>query len=164
MSNAPLRKEWCFKKGLTPLKSVLKKETVYQRQEKQMIRMWKYLKKEKSRETQAEKDLRKKYNEFLSVLFENEHSLDLMTRLEEKLYNNQLISFPYLKGMICNLSKHVANIVESLIQLSGGEHVVLREIYGQLDKQTRQVLTGRKEPIYTPIIIPLVCDQKRTGG
>jgi pyruvate, water dikinase len=120
-----------------------------------MIRMWRYLKKEKSRETQAEKDLRKKYNEFLSVLFENEHSLDLMTRLEEKLYNNQLISFPYLKGMICNLSKHVGSIVESLIQLSGGDHVVLRDIYGKLDNQIRQVLTGLKEPIYTPIIIPL---------
>jgi pyruvate, water dikinase len=125
-----------------------------------MIRMWKYLKKEKSRETQAERDLRKKYNEFLSVLFENEHSLDLMTRLEEKLYNNQLISFPYLKGMICNLSKHVASIVESLIQLSGGDHVVLRDIYGQLDRQIRQVLTGMKEPIYTPIIIPLVSSKK----
>ncbi len=122
--------------------------------------MWKYLKKEKTLETQTERDLRKKYNEFLSVLFENEHCLDLMTRLEEKLYNNQLISFPYLKGMICNLSKHIANIVESLIQLSDGQHVALREIYGQLDKETRRVLTGQKEPIYTPIIIPLAAVKK----
>ncbi len=120
-----------------------------------MIRMWKYLKREQSLETQAEKDLRKKYNTFLSVLFENEHSLDLMTRLEEKLYNNQLISFPYLKGMVCNLSKHVASIVESLIQLTGGEHLVLRDIYGQLNRETMRVLTGRLEPVYTPIVIPL---------
>ncbi len=120
-----------------------------------MIRMWKRLHKEKTQDTQAEKDLRKKYNEFLSVLFENEHSLDLMTRLEVKLYNNQLISFPYLKAMISNLSKRIANIVESLIQLSGGEHVALRDVYGQLDRDIRQILTGRKEPVYTPTIIPL---------
>jgi pyruvate, water dikinase len=117
--------------------------------------MWKRLHKEKAHETRAEEDLKKKYQEFLSVLFENEHSLDLMTRLEEKFYNNQLISFPYLKGMISNLSKRIANIVESLIQLSGGEHVALREVYGQLNKDIRLVLTGQKEPIYTPIIIPL---------
>ncbi len=120
-----------------------------------MIRMWKRLHKKEAHESRAEEELRKKYNEFLSVLFENEHSLDLMTRLEEKLYNNQLISFPYLKGMIGNLSKRIANIVESLIQLSGGEHVALREVYGRLDKEIRRVLTGRKEPIYTPIVIPL---------
>jgi pyruvate,water dikinase len=125
-----------------------------------MIRFWKYLKKEKSQETLTEKDLRKKYNEFLSVLFENEHSLDLMTRLEEKLYNNQLISFPYLKAMICNLSKHMANIVDSLIALSGGQHVALKEVYEQLDKDIRRVLTGRKEPVYTPIIIPLPAVRK----
>ncbi len=125
-----------------------------------MIRMWKYLRKEKARETQAQRDLRKKYNEFLSVLFENELSLDMMTRLEEKLYNNQLISFPYLKGMTCNLSKHVANIIESLIQLTGGEHVALREVYSRLDRETRQVLTGRKEPVYTPIIMPLSAVKK----
>jgi len=120
-----------------------------------MIRMWRRLQKEKTHETQAEEDLKKKYKEFLSVLFENEHSLDLMTRLEEKFYNNQLVSFPYLKGMIGNLSKRIANIVESLIQLSGGEHVALRDVYGRLNKDIRQVLTGQREPIYTPIIIPL---------
>lgn len=120
-----------------------------------MIRLWKHLHKEKSQETPAEKELRKKYHEFLSVLFENEHSLDLMTQLEEKLYNNQLISFPYLNGIISNLSKRIAIIVESLIQLSGGEYATLRDVYGQINKDIRRVLTGVEEPIYTPIIIPL---------
>ncbi len=125
-----------------------------------MIRMWKHLHKKKMQETKAETDLRKKYHEFLSVLFENENSLDLMTRLEEKMYNNQLISLPYLKGMIGSLSKRIANIVESLIQLSGGEHAALREVYGRLDKNIRRELTGRQEPIYTPIIIPLAAVKK----
>jgi pyruvate, water dikinase len=125
-----------------------------------MIKLWKHLHIAKAREIRAESDLRKKYSEFLSVLFENEYSLDLMTRLEEKLYNNQLISFPYLKVMISNLSKRIANIVESLIQLSGGNHTILREIYGRLDKDIRQVLTGSKEPIYTPIIIPMTTIKK----
>jgi pyruvate,water dikinase len=125
-----------------------------------MIKLWKHLHKAKTRETKAEMDLRNKYSEFLSVLFENEHSLDLMAQLEEKLYNNQLISFPYLKAMIGNLSKRIANIVESLIQLSGGNYTVLREIYGHLDKDIRQVLTGSKESIYTPIIIPLATVKK----
>jgi pyruvate,water dikinase len=125
-----------------------------------MIRLWKHLHSAKARPSEAEGDLRKKYSEFLSVLFENEHSLDLMTRLEGKLYNNQLISFPYLKSMISNLSKRIANIVESLIQLSGGNYTVLREIYGRLDKEIRQVLTGSKEPVYNPIIIPLTVVRK----
>ena len=125
-----------------------------------MIKLWKHLHIAKARETRAESDLRKKYSEFLSVLFENEHSLDLMTRLEEKLYNNQLISFPYLKAMTSNLSKRIANIVESLIQLSGGNYTVLREIYGRLDKDIRQVLTGSKEPVFNPIIIPMATIKK----
>jgi pyruvate,water dikinase len=120
-----------------------------------MIRMWKRLNKGKVKETQGEKDLRKKYNEFLTVLLENEQCLDLMTRLEVKLYNNQLISFPYLKGMVGNLSKRMANIIESVIQLSGGDHVALRDTYARLEKEIRHVLTGRTEPVYTPIIIPL---------
>ena len=120
-----------------------------------MIRMWKRLSKEKLKETQAEKSLKKKYNEFLAVLHENEQSLDLMTRLEVKLYNNQLISFPYLKGMISNLSKRIANIIESVIQLSGGDYCSLRDTYGRLERDIRYVLTGSKEPVYTPIVIPL---------
>ncbi|MDR3629183.1 MAG: PEP/pyruvate-binding domain-containing protein [Desulfocapsaceae bacterium] len=120
-----------------------------------MIRIWKRLNKGKVKETQGETALKKKYNEFLSVLLENEQSLDLMTRLEVKLYNSQLISLPYLKGMIGNLSKRIANIIESVIQLSGGEYVALRDTYGRLDRDIRYVLTGRTEPIYTPIIIPL---------
>ena len=120
-----------------------------------MIRLWKHLHDAKALESEGERYLRKKYSEFLSVLFENEYSLDLMTRLEEKFYNNKLISFPYLKTMIDNLSKHIAYIVESLIQLSGGNYTVLREIYGRLNKEIKQVLTGSKEPIYTPMVIPL---------
>jgi len=120
-----------------------------------MIRLWKHFRKEKAQETQAEKDLRKKYNEFLSVLYENEYCLDLITRLEEKLYNNQLISFPYLKAMISNLSKHVALMAESLIQLSGGEHLVLREKVAELDISIGQSLTGRTVKVSTPLVIPL---------
>jgi pyruvate,water dikinase len=125
-----------------------------------MIKVWKYLQKVKAQETLAENDLRKKYNEFLSVLFENEYSLDLMTRLEEKLYNNQLISFPYLKAMIDKLSKRITNIIESLVHLSGGEYAVLREVNGRLEKEIRQVITGTKEPVYTPMIIPLAAIKK----
>jgi len=125
-----------------------------------MIRLWKHLHDAKARESKAERDLRKKYSEFLSVLFENEYSLDLMTRLEEKFYNNKLISFPYLRTMIDHLSKHIANIVESLIQLSGGNYAVLREIYGRLHKEIKQVLTGSKEPVFTPMVIPMAMIRK----
>ena len=125
-----------------------------------MIKLWRHLHGAKARETKTEMLLRKKYSEFLSVLFENEYSLDLMTQLEQKLYNKELISFPYLKAMISNLSKRIANIVESLIQLSGGNYTVLREIYGHLDKEIRQVFTGSKEPVHTPMIIPMTTIKK----
>ncbi len=125
-----------------------------------MIKLWKHLHKAQARGTEPERALRKKYSEFMSVLFENEYSLELMTRLEEKLYNNKLISLPYLRTMIGNLSKHIANIVESLIQLSGGNYTVLREIYGRLDKDIKQGLTGSREPIYTPMVIPLAMIKK----
>ena len=125
-----------------------------------MIKLWRHLHGAKARETKTEMLLRRKYSEFLTVLFENEYSLDLMTQLEQKLYNKQLISFPYLKVMISNLSKRIANIVESLIQLSGGNYTVLREIYGHLDKEIRQVFTGSKEPIHTPMIIPMTMIKK----
>ena len=125
-----------------------------------MIKLWKHLHSAKARETKAERDVRTKYSEFLFVLFENEYSLDLMSQLEQKLYNNQLISFPYLKTMISNLSKRIANIVESLIHLSDGNYTVLREIYGHLDKEIRQVLTGSQEPVYTPMIIQMPAIKK----
>jgi pyruvate,water dikinase len=120
-----------------------------------MIRLWKYRHKEKAKETSAEKELRKRYNDFLSVLSENEHSLDLMTRLEEKLYNNQLISLPYLRSVMTNLTKHIAHMVETLIQLSGGDYTELREQYQGIDNTIREILTGRKERLSTPLIIPL---------
>ena len=120
-----------------------------------MIKMWKLLHRDKAEETKAERELRKKYHDFLSVLFQNEYSLELMTRLEEKLYHNQLMSFPYLEAMISNLSKRIAIIIESIIQLSGGQYTELRDIHSRLGKEIRQVLTGSKELIYTPVIIPL---------
>jgi pyruvate, water dikinase len=125
-----------------------------------MIGIWKYLQKEKAQETQTEKKLRQKYNEFLSVLFENEYALDLISQLEEKLYSNRLVSFPYVKAMVSNLSKRIANVVESLIRLSDGEHVKLREVYAQLEKDIRCELTGKTDPVYTPIIIPMTAVKK----
>ena len=120
-----------------------------------MIRLWKHLHEKKTQETDAEKSLRKKYNAFLMILSENEHALDLMATLENKFFNQQIISLPYLKNTIRNFSRHVANAVEGLIQLSGGNYRELRNSYTQLESEIRTIVTGQKEPIYTPIVIPM---------
>ncbi len=120
-----------------------------------MIRLWKNFHEKGPKETNTEKRLRGKYNEFVKVLSENEHALDLMTTLEDKLFNQQLISFPYLTSKIRSLSHSVSNVVESLIDLSGGQYTDLRTRYGEISGKIREIVTGRKELVYTPNIIPM---------
>lgn len=120
-----------------------------------MLGLWKNFHEKGPKETNTEKRLREKYNEFVKVLSENQHALDLMTTLEDKLYNQQLISFPYLTSKIRGLSHSVSNVVESLIDLSGGQYADLRTRYGEICGQIREIVTGRKELVYTPSIIPM---------
>ena len=68
----------------------------------------------KQKETAAEQLVREKYEAFLTILQENSHSLELMTELEKKLLENRLISIPYLKNMVKNLSRSVFSVVDNL--------------------------------------------------
>ena len=67
-----------------------------------MIRFWKKLQQKLANTDQREPEpdikdgLQERYKSFLDLLTENEHSLDLMTELENKYYNRQLISIPIL--------------------------------------------------------------------
>lgn len=121
-----------------------------------MIRFWKRLHEKLGSEQIALKgDIQTRYRSFLHILTENEHALDLMTELETKYYNRQLISIPYLKGMIKNLSQSIKNIILDLNVLSEKEHKQLLYTFETLEKEVRGIITGSREPIYTPIIIPL---------
>jgi len=120
-----------------------------------MIRIWKHLHKAKPQGTQAERDLKQKYIGFMNVLFENEHSLDIMTRLEERWYNHYLFSYPYLQGAIENLSESISHAVESVIQLSGGRYAVLRDVFDDLDRKIKAVLSEGLELAQRPVAIPL---------
>lgn len=121
-----------------------------------MIRFWKSLHDaEKIQEMGAEKLIRDKYEAFLTILAENSHSLDLMTELEKKLLENRLISIPYLKNMVKNLSKSVFSVIDNLERLSGDEYTALNDVYDDIEREIRTILTGSKVPAYTPVIIPL---------
>jgi len=120
-----------------------------------MIRLWKLLHERKALETDAEKAIREKYEAFLTILTENEHSLDLMTELEKNLYENRLISIPYLKNMVKNLSKSIRSVVDNLEKLSGGRYGKLIDVYENIESEIRKILTGSQIPIYTPVIIPM---------
>ncbi len=121
-----------------------------------MIRFWKSLHySEKVHEMGAENLIRKKYEAFLTILEENSHSLDLMTELEKKLLENRLISIPYLRNMVKNLSKSVFSVIENLEHLSGDEYLALNDVYDNIEREIRTILTGSKIPAYTPVVIPL---------
>jgi len=120
-----------------------------------VIRLWKLLKKKGGEKTGVEDALQKKYKAFISLLAGNEHCLDLMTELENKLYNHQLISLPYLKAMVKNLSRSVSNVVFNLTDIANGGHAELTDIFGKIEADIRSILTGKKEPLYTPVIIPM---------
>ncbi len=121
-----------------------------------MIRLWKSLHgAKKVKETDAEQRIREKYEAFITILSENSHALELMTDLEKKYLDKQLISIPYLKNMVRNLSKSVCNVVYNLEQLSGHKYEVLSDIYDNIEREIRQILTGRKVPVFTPTVIPM---------
>lgn len=120
-----------------------------------MIRLWKLLKEKKGAQDGVEDALQRKYGAFIRLLAENEHCLDLMTELENKFYNRRLISLPYLKAMVKNLSRSVGNVVFNLTDIADGGHAELTDIFGKIEADIRSVLTGKKEPLYTPVIIPM---------
>ncbi len=120
-----------------------------------MIRFWKSLHERRAQETEAEKTIREKYTAFLTILAENEHALDLMTELEKNLYEYRLISIPYLKNMVKNLSKSIRSIVDNLEKLSGTPHEKLLRTFEDVEAEIRNILTGSRVPICTPMIIPM---------
>ena len=99
--------------------------------------------------------LQLRYKSFLGLLLENEHALDLMTELEDKYYKGQLISIPYLKSIIKNLSLSINNIIYDLKTLSGGKYHQLLESFEAMEKDVRGYVTGNRETIHTPTIIPM---------
>lgn len=126
-----------------------------------MIRFWKKLQEKLVNSDQGEveidikDDLQVRYEAFLDLLTENEHSLDQMTELENKYYNHQLISIPYLKSMIKNLSRRIKNILFNLQALSGNDYKLLFQVFENMEKDVREITTGSKDTIYTPVIIPM---------
>ena len=121
-----------------------------------MIRLWKSLHDDKKvKETNAEQLIRKKYEAFLIVLAENSHALELMTELEKNLLENRLISIPYLKNMVKNLSKSVFSVIDNLERLSGDRYTVLTDAYDTIEREIRTIVTGSKIPVYTPAVIPM---------
>ncbi len=126
-----------------------------------MIRFWKTIHKRLTTagqiesETDIKDDLQMRYKSFLDLLTENEQSLDLMTELENKYYNQQLISIPYLKSMIKNLSRRIGNILFDLQALSGNSYNDLFQNFEDITKKIRRITTGGDDPIYTPVIIPM---------
>ncbi len=121
-----------------------------------MIRLWKSMHDaKKAKESDTERLIREKYAAFLTILAQNSHALELMTELEKNLLDNRLISIPYLKNMVKNLSKSVFSVVSNLELLSGGEYTALSDIYDNIEREIRKILTGSKVPVYTPVIIPM---------
>ncbi len=121
-----------------------------------MIRLWKSLHgAKKSQETDTERIIREKYEAFIAILSENAHALELMTDLEKNYLDKRLISIPYLKNMIRNLSKSVYNAIYNLERLSGRKYTQLDEIFHDIEGEIRHVLTGSKVPVFTPIVIPM---------
>ncbi len=121
-----------------------------------MIRFWKSLHDAKKvKETDAEQLIREKYEAFLTILAEKSHSLELMTELEKNLLENRLISIPYLKNMVKNLSRSVLSVIDNLERLSGEAYPALNDVYDNIEREIRQILTGSKIPVYTPVIISM---------
>ena len=100
-----------------------------------MIRFWKNLKHKSGRKpSKPRTSLQIRYKAFLRLLRENEHALDLMTELDNKYYNRQLISMPYLKSMIKNLARTIKNIIFDLSTLSESGHAHLLNPFETMEK------------------------------
>ncbi len=120
-----------------------------------MLKFLKGLKRAKQGKTGEEEHFQEKYEAFMTILAENEHALELMTELEKKYYSSELTSIPYLKNAIKNLSKSIQHVVDSLVQLSDGRYKEVVDAFEKIEGEIRQIITGQKEPLYTPVIIPM---------
>lgn len=116
---------------------------------------WKKGKQKTTRTSETINRLQQRHKSFLRLLKENGHALDLMTELENRYYNGQLISIPYLKSMIKNLAQSIKNIIFDLETLSGKDHSHLLQSFLDLERTVREFTAGGQDSIYTPTIIPM---------
>ncbi len=120
-----------------------------------MFKFWKYSKHGEDQETAEEKRLREKYQAFLGILSENEHALQLMSDMEKRFYSHQLVSIPFIRNVTRNLSRTVMTVVDNLNLLADNRYEKIALIAEEIDQQVREIVSGRKEPLFTPIVIPL---------
>ena len=110
------------------------------------IYFFKKLKKSvKQEDFTLKKALKYKYSIFQQLLAKNNHVLELLADMEEKLSGEYLFDMHYINTNVGLISEGVLNIIENLNALSKDKYSQLYKIYDDINKEIEKILTYKPE-------------------
>jgi len=96
---------------------------------------------ERPQET-AHRQLKERFNAFLTLLEKNNEVLKIMSDLEEKGQGDYLFDINYIRSQLQKIREDVNKIIDNMIILGGNKYVVLREKYQEINKEIERMLPG----------------------
>ncbi len=98
-------------------------------------------------------DLKQDYENFVQLLAENDFALELINELDGYYRGKNMFTIPYLRNTTKKLVLSVQNAVRLLNLLTDDKYQHLSEVCESLATEIRGVVTGEKEPIFTPTAV-----------
>jgi len=100
--------------------------------------------------------LKRKYDTFQSLLTKNNHVLELMADMEEKLSGEYLFDRHYIETNIELIANGVSGIIENLDTLAHGRYKELYNIYDAIYKEVKNTVSRKSVIPVSDFAIPLV--------
>jgi len=109
----------------------------------------------KKEDFSLKKALKVKYSIFQQLLSKNNHVLELLADMEEKLSGEYLFDRQYINKNVRLISQSVFHIIENLNALSQDKYTLLYKIHGDINRDIENILTRKLEIPASDLTIPL---------
>ncbi len=119
-----------------------------------------------SRQPKATPPPKEVYEFFRGVLDSNNHALDVMTDMGEKLGGGYLFDEVYVKGAYADLAGFMRESIRGFKMLTGGGQPALDEAFSRIDSRIRKAL-DETEALPARLLIPfeeITADMSREAG
>jgi len=109
----------------------------------------------KKEEFTLKKALKEKYAIFQQLLAKNNHVLELLADMEEKLSGEYLFDRQYINKNVRLISQGVFDLIENLNALSQDKYTQLYKVYDAINNDIDKILTQKLEIPASDLTIPL---------
>ncbi|MDP2156761.1 MAG: PEP/pyruvate-binding domain-containing protein, partial [Nitrospirota bacterium] len=110
---------------------------------------------ERGQEISTQERFRQKYTAFQQLLHENNHALEIMADIEEKMTGEYLFDINYITGRASAISESMSRLVNHLDNLSHGKYAQLHRSYESIKDRIDAALQNRIEIPQADDILPL---------